>query len=63
MSPTTECCAQCGIDLFETTEGSGARKIFRSFGIKMINGVEVHYCYSCYKKLNDKFMGEESDDK
>ena len=63
MCLVTESCAKCGIDLYEENEGSKGRKIFRSFGTKTVNGVELHFCYPCYNKLNDKFMEEESNDK
>lgn len=55
-----ESCHKCGIDLYEEDESTKKRKIFRSFGTRTIKVVEVHFCYPCYQKLNDKFMEEES---
>lgn len=62
MNLRTECCAKCGIDLFETTDGQGYRKIFRSFATKLVDGTELHFCIDCYKKLNSKFEEENVDD-
>lgn len=62
MDLRTECCAKCGIDLFETTDGSNNRKIFRSFATKFVDGIELHFCINCYNKLNDKFDEENVDD-
>lgn len=62
MSLTTEYCAKCGVPIFETVNGSSGRKIFRSFATKTIDGVEVNFCYNCYKTLNNKFEEEKTDD-
>ena len=62
MNLTTECCAKCGIELFESVAGSSGRKIFRSFGTRTINGVEIHFCMNCYKGLNDISDKENAND-
>lgn len=63
MSLTTEYCAKCGVALYEEDPGSRGRKIFRSFGTKIVNGTELHFCYACHSGLNVKFSeGENSND-
>ena len=62
MDLKTECCAKCGIDLFESSEGNNYRKIFRSFATKFVNDVELHFCIDCYKQLNSKFEEEKPDE-
>lgn len=46
MNRITECCAQCGIKLFEQSEGMN-RKIFRSFYTKEKDGSKYYLCINC----------------
>lgn len=53
MEPVTECCAQCGIKLFEQSEGMN-RKIFRSFYTKEKEGTKYYLCIKCAENKNIK---------
>ena len=60
MSLRTECCSKCGIELYKQDDASNGRKIFRSFATKIVEGTELHFCLSCYGKLNEKIFTEDT---
>lgn len=62
MSQITECCAKCGIKLFDQPYEGMSRKIFRSFATKIVNGGELYYCLHCYEELNKKIFTEDNND-
>lgn len=54
MSQITECCAQCGVKLFNQPYEGMSRKIFRSFYTKEKDGSKYYLCINCAEKKNIK---------
>ena len=52
MEQITECCAQCGIKLFDQPYEGMSRKIFRSFYTKEKNGSKYYLCIKCAENKN-----------
>lgn len=47
MSQITECCAKCGIKLFDQAYEGMSRKIFRSFYTIEKDGTKYYLCINC----------------